>query len=154
MPITMHENNNRFNCRTGAILYNEDKTKIILENQENKRLVFPGGRIDIGENSKEALERELKEELNIEVSSKLKFILELFLKKDDRYYHEVGFYYIAEIEESEIKDNLKSLDSNGSFNWFSIEELNYYDITATPIKEKIINKKIPDNIEHIIYKNY
>lgn len=148
MPITIIDGNNRFNCRAGAIIYNEERTKILLENQDNKRLVFPGGRIDMNEDSLSALKRELKEELNIEVELSLRFVLELFNKN----YHEIGFYYMTQISEDKIEDNTKSNDYSGIFHWFPIEELEKYEIVATPIKNRIITKNIPIAPKHIIYK--
>ena len=59
MVITMQEEGTRFGARVGAIIYNEDKTKILIENQHNKRYMFPGGRIDVHENSKISIEKDL-----------------------------------------------------------------------------------------------
>mgnify|MGYP002644481420 FL=1 len=78
MVITMKEEDTRFGVRVGAIIYNEDKTKILLENQDNGRYMFPGGKIDVHENSENAIIRELKEELNLETNLKLKYVVEMF----------------------------------------------------------------------------
>ena len=80
MVITIKEEKTRFGARVGAIIYNETKTKILLEHQSNQLYMFPGGRIDIYEDSQNAINRELKEELNIKTSLKLKYIVEMFLK--------------------------------------------------------------------------
>ena len=65
MIITMQEEGTRFGARVGAIIYNEDKTKILIENQHDKRYMFSGGRIDVHEDSKTSIKRELIEELNL-----------------------------------------------------------------------------------------
>jgi len=77
MVITIKEEGMRFGARAGAIIYNEDKTKVLLENQDNERYMFPGGRIDVHEDSETAIVRELKEELNLETDLKLKYIVEI-----------------------------------------------------------------------------
>ena len=155
MVITIKEDGMRFGCRTGAIIYNEDKTKILLEKQGEDRYMFPGGRIDVHEDSDYAISRELKEELNLETNLKLKYIAEMFLKSPKTKYHEIGFYYLAQIKEEFILDNFKSLDGDSIFNWIPISSLNDYKVLAKPIKEKIINNEISSNtLEHIVYREY
>ena len=65
MVITIKEEGKRFGARVGAIIYNEEQTKILLEKQREDRYMFPGGRIDLYEDSQIAIQRELQEELNI-----------------------------------------------------------------------------------------
>ena len=153
MVITIKEEGMRFGARAGAIIYNEDKTKILFENQENGRYMFPGGRIDVHEDSEMAIARELKEELNLETDLKLKYIVEIFLNSSKTSYHEIGFYYLSIIKESEVKNNFKSLDGDGIFEWIPISDLENYKILAKPIKDKIIKNEIGnDDLEHIIYR--
>ena len=155
MTITMIEDGARFGCRAGAIIYNRDKTKVLLENQDNGRYMFPGGRIDIHEDSNITIIRELEEELNIKTELKKKYILEMFLKTSKVKYHEIGFYYITSINESEISDKMKNLDGDGIFEWLPVNELKNYKILAKPIQEKICNGEIKNlNLEHLVYREY
>lgn len=155
MIITMTEEGSRFGGRVGAIIYNEDKTKILLENQKNKLYMFPGGRIDVHEDSQNAIERELKEELNIISDLELKYIVEMFLKSPRTKYHEIGFYFVTQIDENIIQNNFKSLDGDSYFKWISIDKLEEYNILAKPIKDKVFNREINnDTLEHIIYREY
>lgn len=155
MIITIQEKGTRFGARVGAIIYNENKTKILIENQEDKRYMFPGGRIDIHEDSKTSIERELIEELNLKVDLNLKYIVEMFIKSTKTKYHEIGFYFTAQINESLIENNFKSLDGDSYFIWVPIENLDKYNMLAKPIQDKIINNEIIDNtLEHIVYREY
>lgn len=155
MIITMIEEGSRFGTRVGDIIYNENKTKILLENQNGKLYMFPGGRIDVHEDSQNAIERELKEELNITADLKLKYIVEMFLKSVRTKYHEIGFYFVTQIDENIIQNNFKSLDGDSEYEWVLVNELENYNIIAKPIKEKIISGKIfTDDLEHIIYREY
>jgi len=142
MVITIKEEGMRFGARAGAIIYNEDKTKVLLENQDNERYMFPGGRIDVHEDSETAIVRELKEELNLETDLKLKNIVEMFLDSSKTKYHEIGFYYLSTIKESEVKNNFKSLDGDGIFEWTSVSDLENHKILAKPIKDKIVKNEI------------
>jgi len=155
MVITIKEDGMRFGARAGAIIYNEDKTKILLENQDNGRYMFPGGRIDVHEGSETAIVRELKEELNLETDLKLKYIVEMFLDSSKTKYHEIGFYYLSTIKENEVKNNFKSLDGAGIFEWISISDLENYKILSKPIKDKIVKNEIEnDDLEHLVYRGY
>ena len=155
MVITIKEDGMRFGARAGAIIYNEDKTKVLLENQDNERYMFPGGRIDVHEDSEAAIVRELKEELNLETDLKLKYIVEMFLDSSKTKYHEIGFYYLSTIKESEDKNNFKSLDGDGIFEWTSVSDLENHKILAKPIKDKIVKNEIEnDDLEHLVYRGY
>lgn len=155
MIITMREEGTRFGCRVGAIIYNDNQTKVLLENQNNKLYMFPGGRIDVHEDSQSAINRELKEELNITVDLKLKYIVEMFLKSPKTKYHEIGFYFITHITETSVPNNFKSLDGDSNFIWVPVKDLANYNILAKPIKEKVLNnEKLNDNLEHIVYREY
>ena len=155
MVITIKEEKTRFGARVGAIIYNETKTKILLEHQSNQLYMFPGGRIDIYENSQNAIKRELKEELNIKTDLKLKYIVEMFLKSSKTKYHEIGFYFVTEINEDLVENNFKSLDSDSNFVWVPIQDLDKYNILAKPVKDKVKNNELTDNtLEHIVYREY
>lgn len=155
MVITIKEEGTRFGSRVGAIIYNNDKTKVLLENQENGRYMFPGGRIDVHEDSGTAIVRELKEELNLETDLKLKYIVEMFLESPKTKYHEIGFYYLSMIDEDKIPNGFHSLDGDGIFEWIPIEELENHKILAKPIKNKVVNNEIVDEkLEHLIYREY
>ena len=155
MIITMKEEGSRFGGRVGAVIYNEDKTKVLLENQDNGRYMFPGGRIDVHEDSANSIKRELIEELNLKADLKLKYIVEMFLESPKTKYHEIGFYYLTVINEKDVANNFKSLDGDGVFEWIPVSELNNYKIMAKPIKNKIANSEIePDILEHIVYREY
>ena len=155
MVITMQEEGTRFGARVGAIIYNEDKTKILIENQHDKRYMFPGGRIDVHEDSKTSIERELIEELNLKADLNLKYIVEMFIKSPKTKYHEIGFYFVTKINENLIENNFKSLDGDSYFIWVPIKDLNEYNMLAKPIKDKVINNEITDNhLEHLVYREY
>ena len=155
MVITIKEDGARFGARVGAIIYNETKTKILLEHQSNQWYMFPGGRIDVYEDSQNAINRELKEELNIKTSLKLKYIVEIFLKSPKTKYHEIGFYFVTEINEDLIENNFKSLDGDSSFIWVPINDLDKYNILTKPVKDKVKNHEITNNtLEHLVYREY
>lgn len=66
MVITMKDDTVRFGVRVGAIIFNKDHTKVLVQKQKHDIYMLPGGRLEILENSNVAIKRELQEELGIE----------------------------------------------------------------------------------------
>lgn len=95
----------KFNFRVGAILESIDKKKILIHRLSHFDFwLLPGGRVEIMENTKEAVIREIKEELGITCEiDKLVAITESFFKIKNETYHELGFNYLLKIpEDSQI----------------------------------------------------
>ena len=62
MDITIDVENYKLNIRVGGILVH--KNKILTHKNINKEhYALPGGRVQIGENSEDAIKREMQEEL-------------------------------------------------------------------------------------------
>ena len=156
MNITIKDDNNRFGVRVCAIIYNENKTKIFMQKQRDKDFyMFPGGRLEVNEETLPAIKRELKEELDIESDIYLKYIVESFIDFPSKKYHELGFYFIATISEEKLSNGCTSNDKceiNSTFEWIDIDELDKIDILPNGIKEKIILQDTSKDIEHLVFK--
>lgn len=161
MVITIKEDGNRFGTRVAALIYNHDKTKIFLQKQGNNDFyMFPGGRLEIHEDSETAIKRELKEELGIEEDVKLKYISENFISFSNLHYHEIGFYFITQIDEKkynydkdmEYDPKDEENDGKSKFKWIDIKKIDEYEIMPKYMKEKIVSNN--DSIEHIVYREY
>lgn len=159
MVITIKDENNRFGVRVSGIIYNKDKTKIFMQRQGNHDFyMFPGGRIELHEDSYTALKRELKEELNIEEEIHLAYIGESFIKFPNIKYHEISFFYKLVIDEDKYKyydEEYDSLDLNegkSKYKWINLNELDNYKINPEIMKQKL--KEESNNVEHFIYKEY
>lgn len=162
MVITIKDENNRFGVRVSAIIFNHDLSKIFMQKQ-NEMYMFPGGRLEINEDSHEAILRELNEEHGIKEEVKLKYIAESFIKfPGNKKYHEVGFYFLVKINEEKYnyKDNkiYNSLDEEhdgkSEFIWINKNNLKNYKIMPNILIEKINNLKDNNIVEHIVYKEY
>ena len=166
MIITIKDENNRFGVRVAAIIFNHDMSKIFMQKQNNHDYyMFPGGRLEIHEDSKTAILRELREELGINEDAKLKYITENFIQfPNNKKYHEIGFYFVVRIEEEKYNYKLdktyNSLDEENDgkteFIWLDKNELKNYKIMPNFIVEKIINNNFDnvDTVEHLVYKEY
>ncbi|WP_299015287.1 (deoxy)nucleoside triphosphate pyrophosphohydrolase [uncultured Polaribacter sp.] len=121
----------------GIITYGE--WILCVQRAENKlqyisnKFEFPGGKIEIGETKREALERELIEELNI--TPKIK---ELYLSVVYKYpdFELTMHSFLCDV----ITQNI-TLNEHISYKWLKREELNKLDWAAAdlPIVKKLMN---------------
>ena len=93
---------------------------------------FPGGTVQNGENFKECLRRELKEELDIEVSVK-----ELFLETNHLYHH--GYFRIIAYVAIPLLLSIK-LSVHDQVEWVEVMQLKNYKIV--PGDMAIVDKLI------------
>jgi colanic acid biosynthesis protein WcaH len=117
----------------------KQNNKVLLGRRRNKPakgyFFTPGGRINKNETIQKAMIRIIKNELNIKLNKKIKFIgvFEHFYK--DSIFNDVSTHYVNLAYEIEIDDiiNLPN-DQHDLYQWFSIEEL-------------LINKKVHKNVK-------
>ena len=88
---------------------------------------IPGGKVEYGETLKEALIREMKEELNIEVQPKDLIGVVEIIKEG---FHYVILDFLCEVKSGEIKAGSDALDAR----FFSIEEMTKIPISPTTIE--------------------
>lgn len=142
MNIDFKQENYRFNARASAIIYNKNKTKILLFKVKDGRDTFmlPGGRIEHYEDSKTAIKREIKEELGYDLEFEICSIQENFLEKDNIKSTQYCFCYksiyngIIENNKFVCKDN-----NNIYFYWIDIDKLSNYKIVPNSTYNLIIN---------------
>lgn len=143
-----------FKLRVCGIIKNGDK--YLISNCDNCDFYgFPGGHVTLGENTDDAVVREVKEETRFDARIlKLLAVEQLFFKRDDNMpFHEICYYYLLEPKEKlDAKDFDYDEDDKGilrhhKFLWLKLEEFEKYDI-----KPKNILNILKENLErqHII----
>ena len=94
MNLDFEIDNMRFNARVSVIIYNKDKTKVLLFKIINRDyFMLPGGRIEINEDSLNAIKREVKEEPGFNLEFELCSIQENFVEKDNKKIMQYCFCY-------------------------------------------------------------
>ena len=85
----------RFQYRVAAVIIENDR--VLLQKVEGEEWWFlPGGRAEAGETARDALRREMREELDAEVSvGRLLWVVENFFRLGPIAQHEVGLYFAA-----------------------------------------------------------
>ena len=140
MDIKFEIEGYKFNVRSSCIIKDKKHSKVLLTNMraitEHEAFLLPGGRLELLENSKEAIKREIEEELNLKLDFKLISIEENISKEDK--FQMLEFVYYAEIESFE---NIKI--QNDGWDKFKIAEIK--DIDNIDIRPKTIKNLIKCN---------
>lgn len=151
MDISFDIANKRFNFRTAAIIRKEDKILVAKINDNTYSLI--GGRVKLGENSINALIRELEEETGYKTTYvKTKCILENFFEHRSIPYHEILTIHEMKfndekVYEKEIINNLE--DKEYDYVWRNLEELKKVTIEPKEVLENIDK----DGIVYLIVNN-
>ena len=92
--IRFEEGERRFQCRVAGLAV--DGARVLLHHAAFEDFwTFPGGRAELGEPLAEGLRREMREELETEVTvERLLWVVENFFTYDGKAYHELGFYFL------------------------------------------------------------
>lgn len=142
--IRYKENNYQFHYRTSAIIYNKDKTKILLFKSSNRDFyMLPGGKVNELESSEDALKREVKEETGLEISIiDFKCFSECVVTDKETTYQQVEAIYEASYNDEINNDEFNGLEGNWIlFKWFNINDLDNVLIEPKEIKDILKNNK-------------
>ena len=146
-----------FKFRVGGIIIVDNKV-LGVQICDNGFYCLPGGHVELGCDTKEATLRELEEEVgcSFEIVN-LKAVVENFFKiKNDKIFHELGFYYIAKpidvikirLEDYTIIEHDKDEDVKLDFKWIPLDEIKNVDFRPSFIKEELMNKDF--DFKHIV----
>lgn len=122
----------------GAVVYSGDKI-FLMESPKWNGWVIPGGRIEEGETEEEALKREIKEELGIEITN-IKKLSETWKEPSaDFFDSSTKFHFITfSVEAKSTKITTNHEISN--YDWFTVEEaikLQLVDSTRSVVEQYI-----------------
>ena len=147
--IRIDNEDGHFKFRVCGIIILDGKV-LTVKIKDNDFYCLPGGHIELGESTEEAVVREITEEVGCKVlKTKLKFICQNFFKsKDNKIFHELAYYYLLEIDKNtinkndyEIIENDKGVLKSLKFFWLDEEQLKNYDFRPGGIKEHIFSNE-------------
>lgn len=154
--ITFERANNKFNFRVAGIAIHENRI-LLHTTVKDDFWTLPGGRVEFNESTDQAIIREMKEELDIEVrTDKLLFVNEDFFEYEGKKYHEIGFYYLVLFppghEITRIKDEFYGIEDNGRliFKWFPIDQLKDLNVFPEILKSGLLELKAKNQIQHFV----
>lgn len=156
MDITVDIEDYKLNVRAAGIIIHNNKLLVHKDiNSDHYALI--GGRVKIGEDSENAVKRELQEELgkNIEITRYVSTIENFFETKESKY-HEILFVYQVEFieeEDKKIEDALKNVEGKDylQYEWLNLDKIDQYPLLPKKIKSVLKESNFP---VHKIDKKY
>ncbi|MFA4817387.1 MAG: NUDIX domain-containing protein [Parcubacteria group bacterium] len=125
----------------GGFLYNPKTKSVLLHKRDANtkynpnKWAFFGGKSKNGENPVETFTRELREELNIEISENQVIPLCDYLNEEFDT-HRYIFYVKSALKKDEMK-----LGEGSDFDWIPLEKVFKYDLTEKTIRDLELFKK-------------
>ena len=149
IDIDIKNEEGKFKLRTSGIIVKDNKV-LVEKAKKFDGYVIPGGHIELGEFSREAIIREIKEETTLDVTIKhLICVTENIYNKNKQICHEINYFYYLEpisdinTEEFTIVENDKGIVKEQNFYWIEINKLvenNVMPINFIRLFQKDINK--------------
>jgi len=152
--IQYDEGDRRFNHRVaGAAIH---RGRVLLHRAAHEDFwSLPGGRIEHGEASREALLREFGEELETEIEvGGLLWVAESFFRHEERDVHELGLYYFVSLPMGSPlieRDEPWSGEDAGvelNFRWFPLDRVGA--VRLFPAFLKLGLRRLPEHPVHVI----
>lgn len=149
MDISFKLDNRKFNYRVCA-LFIDDGRILAMHDERSPYFYLPGGRVELGERAEDALMREVKEELGIDVA----IVRPLWLNQafftedvDSLRYHEICIYFLMDKRGTDLlqrgdRFTLTEGKHTHTFEWLSFERLESEYFYPTFLKKEIYN--LPD----------
>ena len=141
------DTNVEFLLRTSAIIYDSSKTKILLFHPLKRKVyMLPGGKVSQLEQTKDAIEREIYEELGWKLEFEYIGISEEFILDMDEKTQFINVIFKATYNE-EIKE-MTFYGKEGdwaTFNWIDLKDLDNISLHPRRIKDIALGK-----INHVV----
>lgn len=157
MDIKIINEKEKFKVRVSGIFIFDNR--ILVNKYDEDSYCLPGGTVEIGETSEEAILRELKEEINLdfEIASFMGITENFFTNLRKQKTHSIDFYYkVNLINNSDCNkidynriENDKGVMVQHHFKWINMSDLQKSNLLPSVIKEKIIKDS---KLFHIVVK--
>ena len=132
--------NKKFNFRVGAFVFDKSNNYVLLHRKINSNYwMLPGGRVEYVESTDEAISRELKEELGLNISGQLTLITENFFDNGNLKTHEIDFDFLCNYNEV-ISNEFEFSGLEGKyliFKWVRKENIDNYNLIVQSEKDFI-----------------
>lgn len=164
--IKIQTEHKQFKYRVAGIVEKDNKI-LVTKMRNNSFFCFPGGHVELLEDTLSAVKRELDEELFFSFKlKKLLFIHENFFKVNNKDFHELCFYYKCKpikngfkfdkinsiLNKNLTKNNLfednliwEEIDNGErifhNFKWINLNDISKYDIRPKEIIESYVKNK-------------
>lgn len=120
-----------------AVIIFENKL-VACRAKERDSYFLPGGHVEFGESAKEALAREIKEEMGVDaVVSKFIGVVENMYEQSGTKHHEINLVFLAQVADEK---NIVSQEEHFEFSFIDIANLPNIKLLPDSIKKLIIER--------------
>ena len=154
--ITFDQGSRRFNYRVVAVCV--DGGHVLLHKAVRDDFwALPGGRGELLESSVDALKREMREELEVEVTvDRLLWVVENFFRYDGTDYHELALYHQVSLPPGSKylakEQTFEGIEENSLrliFRWFPRDDLAHVRLFPSFLRESL--KHLPASPQHVVH---
>ena len=153
--LTFDRPNGRFNHRVAGACLHDDH--VLLTRAEGEDYwILPGGRVELLEDTRTALRREMLEELGcaVEIGDPL-WIVENFFSLAGESYHELAFVYEFSPSDATLLDPSWTSTTTDAgvtilFRWFSLDHLEH--VNLKPAFLKTLLRDPPTSPQHLVIR--
>lgn len=139
-----------FKFRVCGVLQYQNKF-LVQKIESNDFYSYPGGHVEIGENTDEAIDREMNEELPYKFKiNRVLSIMQNFFSYENLVFHELDYWYLLDAgeelntEDCEVIENDKGELKKLEYKWLTIDELQVADVRPDIMKKLLKNiDKVP-----------
>lgn len=154
--ISFADGDRRFNFRTAAIIEREGAV-LVHRGVGSPHWTLPGGRVEMGESSIIALQRELAEELGVAAEvGPLRMVIENFFSVDGVSAHQVGLYYDTRLPDTfpfRLDAPCHTIEDEGvllEFMWVPRNERALSELGVFPVVLREQLSRLADHPLHLI----
>ncbi|HFI0148342.1 TPA: NUDIX hydrolase [Streptococcus suis] len=149
MDFRTRHDNQIFGVRATGLLVKYEKLFLVRAPEGNYYTL--GGAIKLGETTKEAVQREMQEELGIDVEvGPLAFIVENQFNLQEKSYHQIEFLYLV----TPLSEPIAYLEEGGSIRqceWIAFTDLKNLDIYPAFLKTELATWR--GQLQHFVNKD-
>ena len=107
-----------------ALIFDQDHLLCAISHRYNGKIFLPGGGIDVGEDARTSLARELQEELHINAQAgDFVSVIENGWLFEGKNYHEINFLFHVPVHGLNKNQTIQSYEEHISFGWYPVDKL-------------------------------
>lgn len=154
--IVFKSDGKRFNYRSVGVIIDNNNRILLHCINSNPYWSLPGGRVELGEASADAVVREIKEEIGVdcEIIRPL-WVMENFFNSFDCDTHEIAFYFLLTVPQALIDKGDSFRDMEGSstldFKWHPLDDIHNVILFPQFLRKSLV--KLPESLTHITHRN-
>lgn len=155
--ISFQKQGMRFNYRAAAIVLHQGR--VLLHRAEHDDFwALPGGRVELCEAAADAVQRELVEELHIQVKvERLVWVVETFFRDQGQAAHELGFYFLVTLPpDAPFATQQEPFfgDEGGVrliFEWAALDTLDTLPLHPIFLRQGL--RHLPETVTHLVHSD-